>query len=749
MIISSLGTYKLFPNKSHVSQKSPHEPNSLDFCRMFGIFGDTQESDESYSLKQQIGYIFDESDNPAFFINDKLGRQISLTESLIAFSQQNRNAESNTSPSGSSDNADDSTYASDFDPPTTTESASSSKMTEKDRTLQEQAKKELKRKKSIASKRQKKVAAIFNRYLKPGCLGLMFCGLCRLFSRCFLYRLKEKERPSDKVGLSGVYLQIIRGLFLGLMAGYIMFLILIYSSGDQLDWAIYVACVTISITVLVCIFSSYAFEIVVLCIPKLFSKQIRWACLLVVFITLSSGPVLNMIRNANSLRNSMSCIISQLHSNMDILEQVLRAPFRLVSKAIDKWTEKVNLIKRRIREIIDKMSFNFFKLKNIFKTQSSWLNTVYQSCNDKKEMQNQCYALLNDVRYNCEDAGYGYGCELMKLISESICKDLEIKSLTKVCSSNKETIGKILDTFEKEVDKLDITNETVAFKKMTGEEDLKIELAKTTKQFAVEGQVNRELLDKIKASSKSAVDMIEFLKKLIKYFSVALSLLGCLLLVSDSIMFHVAWRKFSSFQNEYLTEEFMKQEYRAYVSGQPIALPLNRSERWKYCRFSSASISKFERRRASSTFSGLVLIVCTVSSVYYMDYSFCYMLTQIASNFNRGFKVMDRSSVQLGENYNLAHGEDGGGQDGWKNFIYDVRNKGRMMAETMNDLTSLFGPFAKLAFDVDVEICTPIVYWADHNHLWPMWLAIAIAFLTILIEVGSLRAKSRMFYRST
>ncbi|XP_052064076.1 DC-STAMP domain-containing protein 2-like [Mytilus californianus] len=436
-------------------------------------------------------------------------------------------------------------------------------------------------------------------------------------------------------------LKAIFGIFCGILTGGILFVLLVFSFGFDLDMAGYIS---IGVTALACLglaLSVHVRCIMVLMIPSLFTGRGRVAILAVIFGLLLSGPIKNISINTSEVSRSMACSTELFHNQSHTLRQQLNVPIEQIKDALGKQAQDIKKIGKEIEKAIAPIYDALVAVKKGVKLVSGALDTASQECDRMmNRVYDDCVSDLNKAYSVCTNTLRDVKRYVPFLDLTAVCKVLDIDKVcvvvkpSFVCSPVKsldnaaEKLAESVVSLVKEVDKwfqFNIINQSQNGKVYNA--------SKTAREFIAD--IEEALTDK----KITFTNIVGFLSKLL-----ALSLL---LLLTQSFFYLKNYLAKDEFDNIYISSHFKGYDSETRKKGQQGVLPLQKKEKKLYTDSTSLRMSPKEKSQSLMGISQLFLHVLLSALIVFLNYVLFYILFLVNRYGQVNVEVTGQSKINL------------------------------------------------------------------------------------------------------
>ncbi|CAI2725120.1 unnamed protein product [Schistosoma spindalis] len=573
---------------------------------------------------------------------------------------------------------------------------------------------------SIELDEQQIKAALYELQRPPYLLIPLYylCQLCWKFCRRYRIRItlyhKQKWRPFQNI--QRICVKNTLGLIFGLSLGFITyFLFMITFSGNP-----YLSTLLSAYIMLVSVFGlafSENFQcITLLTFPYIIATRLRWAILIYATGMSFSGPGLNFLHNSGNFRNSIVCIIAQVNTNMMLLKRLTQTPFIVLKDQLENIIDSINNILNTLRNLLFKINFSIIQLTNVMESQASWIHSLIISCEDKVALINQCLAFFNNIYFSCINSFKILSslCRFVRFFAKDTCVSSE--TFTDLCQKQ----GRVLEDTLNITTKIELTKQLNEIIDLIGSKNLT--LFGNLSQIKVIFNNDHYISNKLQQRMDNFVQAIDVVKLILSWILVAWTLFTMLILVIQAIIFKKCWLSKDSYDNVYITNEFIKQEIQAFKRGLVPTVPLIRKEKKFYKKLSSFSWTVSEKQ--SAVFSSLMLLTWSTSIILVMITD--YVMYTI-------FNIMSVLFLYDYSDFENITGED----DEQTNELYIDGDS--TFANIVQSLISLMNPLKNIALNIDATLCRPTLTPPDLYRYAFICLLLSLAYFSVVFQVFIMR----------
>ncbi|CAH8484965.1 unnamed protein product [Schistosoma rodhaini] len=575
---------------------------------------------------------------------------------------------------------------------------------------------------------EQQIKAALYELQRPPCLLIplyYLCQLCWNFCRRYRVRItlchKQKRRPFQNI--ERMYVKTTLGLIFGLGIGFIIYFLFMITFSGNPHLSILLSAYIMLVSVFGLAFSRDFQCITLLTLPYIIATRLRWAILIYATGMSFSGPGLNFLHNSGNFRNSIVCIIAQVNTNMMLLKKLTQEPFTVLKDQLENIIDGINTILNTLRNLLFQINFSIIQLTNVMESQASWIHLLIIACEDKVALINQCLAFFNNIYFSCVDSFgiLGSLCRFVRFFAKDTCVSSE--KFTDLCRKQ----GAVLE------DKLNITTKTELTKQLNeiihliGSKNLTLygNLSKIEVVFNNDHAISNKLQQRM----DNFVQAISALKLILSWILVAWTLFTMFILVIQAVVFKKCWLSNDSYDNAYITDQFIKQEIQAFKRGLVPTVPLIRKEKKLYKKLSSFSWTISEKQ--SAVFNSLMLSTWSTSIILVMitDYAM-YTIFNIMSvlflyDYSDFGNIPGKDNEQINEDRTNELYIDGDSS----------------FANIIQSLISLMNPLKNIALNIDTTLCKPTLTPPDLYRYGLICLLLSLAYFSVVFQVYIMRLR--------
>ncbi|XP_068024942.1 DC-STAMP domain-containing protein 2 [Melanerpes formicivorus] len=381
-------------------------------------------------------------------------------------------------------------------------------------------------------------------------------------------------------------------------------------------------------------FSSRARITVLLSLPQIFTREGKVLMLVLVLGMAVQGPCTNVLHNFSRAAESLSCgaelALNQTAERVQAAQEPLLNALSEIKHIAQKSKAVGDHIRKFFRSIMDSVSHVGRALGNVW----TWLLNMTEICNEELGSPHQrCLRLFDDAKENCDRSLFFFAflcytivpfrslCGLAKLALLFCVIPQYLQSFLKknVSAPLEEALNKVRREFEFNISAVHYF-------------DVQLNASKSLGEVALDIMENvGELLDPI--------------QEVLGLFT-HLSFLAVLYMYLQALRYRRQYLQDDSFDNIYITRQFVALDLRRAQQGRATVLPLTAWENRRYIPPAAPWMTQRERRLYGLQLVGvlrhLLLGVCVVMA----DYSLFWLLDLVQHHLQG--EIVARAPVELG-----------------------------------------------------------------------------------------------------
>ncbi|CAH8475974.1 unnamed protein product [Schistosoma guineensis] len=446
------------------------------------------------------------------------------------------------------------------------------------------------------------------------------CQLCWNFCRRYPIRItlchKQKWRPLQNI--EKICVKNTLGLIFGLSLGFITYFLFMITFSGNPHLSTLLSAYIMLISVYGLAFSGNFQCITLLTFPYIIATRLRWAILIYATGMSFNGPGLNFLHNSGNFRNSIVCIIAQVNTNMMVLKKLTQSPFIVLKDQLENMIDGINNILNTLRNLLFKINFSIIQLTNVMESQASWIHSLIIACEDKVSLMNQCLAFFNNIYFSCVNSFKILSslCRFIRFFAKDTCVSSE--KFTDLCRKQSAVLEETLNI----TTTTELTKQLHEIIHLIGSKNLT--LYGNLSNIEVIFNDDHYISNKLQQRMDHFVQAIDVVKLILAWILVVWTLFTMLILVIQAIIFKKCWLSKDSYDNVYITDEFIKQEIQAFKRGLVPTVPLIRKEKKLYKKLSSFSWTISEKQ--SAVFNSLMLLTWSTSIILVMITDYVYIM---------------------------------------------------------------------------------------------------------------------------
>ncbi|XP_061389998.1 DC-STAMP domain-containing protein 2-like [Musca vetustissima] len=465
----------------------------------------------------------------------------------------------------------------------------------------------------------------------------------------------------------------------------------------------------------VVIFLSYSKDIrciASLSIPILCSSKGRSLIIALAFFMAATGPTLNLFRNIDVMVSSLSCGQMQLKQALGEMLDTLKKPLVAIKDAIHNAVNDLRNVLKKVQHVLLTIQALIVMILATMKNAFAWLRNIVRMCN--KEFgtpYERCMKIAHDAIRDCE----------MKLGAvKSLCQVTQLFAM--LCYATKvvdvicvlvvfvnesiiETVMERLKMFTDEVKRLfDVS--------ITFDHDFYF---KTTTSRELD-DIKKDIMFDIHSRMKTFVLIFGWLDML--------SLFMFALIVFKAIYFRLKYLHNFSYQNYYITKDFVEIDENRKNLHMETALPLSFMEKMKYPWLTDCRLTHQEWLAISR--SGVFLAISSIQlfCICFADYSLFWLLAMISyyGHKEKGFTIPPYITVEI----------EGGG----------------FVGEIFGGIVHAFEPISQ-NYTMDPHNCLPLPHRPNYGQYYLIGMLLAFAWMFLFCQPYGLRLRHivmRLYY---
>ncbi|CAH8484983.1 unnamed protein product [Schistosoma rodhaini] len=516
------------------------------------------------------------------------------------------------------------------------------------------------------------------------------------------------------------------GLISSILIGFIIYNLLII----LLNYNLYIS---ILLTTYIMILPVFAFSSNLQCIgllilPYLITYYIRW--LLLLFATYISifNMILNLLYNFEKLKSFLNCVTLETNQNLKKLDHSL---LNIFNNSIENILNEFNSMLYNIRVILSNIQLFSLKLMKIIKNNIEWIESIQNSSckNNTGNLYNLCQEFLNKAYITCtiELDISSKTCEYIKSNKNQICNSI-IQQSTNECDHYNE---------------IRLNHFNVTYKKNFNDEMEKIFniIGKYNITYIMNSngfnQLTSEMnngMDQLKQSN-SLLNYIEEMKFFISWLLLVLSLVIMIQLIIKAIIFRNSWLSKITFDNSYITSEYIQQEKQVILQGIPSTFPLTHNESKHYKMLTSFSRSHIEKNKmkCSNTLFNIwiVIIVIILLLIHVIQNSLLSLTSFISNDFIQSRTRSSQNDDTLNDGSEIFN----------KIPHYSIIVSGTFYANIVRNILDILIQSKDTIINSDVTVCHPILISQDFNNNIIITTLLVLTIISQLIEVYIMRLR--------
>ncbi|XP_030638976.1 DC-STAMP domain-containing protein 2 [Chanos chanos] len=378
------------------------------------------------------------------------------------------------------------------------------------------------------------------------------------------------------------------GFFLGLFLAFVYGMTALLVQKHDL-WYCLISTVTIAVFISFGMaFSSRVRANVMLMLPMLCSMHGKRFLLFLAFTAVMKGPMGNTLENFDRAADSVVCGTELVMNQTQQLMRRAAAPLLPVLKKIKAVTRNVYSMTGRVKKLFDALSESVRHVARTLRNVLHFLVTIGEVCNEKLGTpQKKCHKLFDEAHKDC--------MEQLSIFS-FLCNIVEgFRPLCGLARAGQ--FFCIIPTYIVSHLKAKIADSTLAA----------FEQIKKEFEFNISASTHYDLqLNSSQSIQEMAQDMMEEVSEDLIYFQGLTGLLAYMSLVLllfmylQAVLYKNNYLQCDTFDNIYITDQFVEMDLRWSRQRQPAVLPLSQREARTYIRPRSLYLTAEERRTVAA-----------------------------------------------------------------------------------------------------------------------------------------------------
>ncbi|KAK4473625.1 hypothetical protein MN116_002977 [Schistosoma mekongi] len=533
-------------------------------------------------------------------------------------------------------------------------------------------------------------------------------------------------------GLSQMIRNNLFGLIIGILVGFSVNILFITRLFNNLY-------ISTLLSAYIMMFSIFAFSsnfrcIALLTFPYLTTSHIRWLLLLYAAYLSIYELSSNIFYNLKAFSDLFDCIMSEINRNMFTLnlhDSIFLSELKVSSES---FVRELNSMQYNIRMILSNIHLSIFKLITVIENNIAWIESMLTSCRNTDVLSNLCQQFFNKAylicitELNVNDAT----CEYLKFNANTLCTSIQVS--TNACDIHKQFMENSLSFISKDV----LNDKMERILNIIGRDN--ITLVINSDEF---NQVNSNVIDNITdlflKQSNSYLNQIERMKFSITWILFLLTMYTMIHMIIRILIFRNTWLNNITYDNNFLTVPYIKQEKLAIIQDLPSTFPLTQHE-WKhYKMLSSFSWTQNEKNKMKN--SGILHIKCMVLIIAIMlinhmihislpSLSYSHNVTHSRSRYLRNDDYSDPDSVLSNE---ILH--------------QTIITGGIFFTKIMKNIIDLFIQIRNIKINNDATVCRPIQNSQDINNYTIIITLIILSIISQLTQVYAMRLRHAIMIR--
>ncbi|XP_021695181.1 DC-STAMP domain-containing protein 2 [Aedes aegypti] len=495
------------------------------------------------------------------------------------------------------------------------------------------------------------------------------------------------------------------GLALGLFKTATLYILLRHQLGISRKTTCIAAAILGTLFTIQSCWSSSFQCVTLLMVPQILSKRGRATTIAYVFVLAMNGPARNTIANVDRLGRALSCSQDRLKSAMHDALQAVKVPFLAMKKAIGVILSEVEKAFMKIQRILIQIMRLVKRILSSIKRGFNWLGNIAAVCNQKNGTPfDQCIRSLESAVEDCKQklGVVDFMCEVTH-VAKVVC--YSVKVVDYMCELIDFVSDQIVETIEKKLQEF-IHNIQVMFR-------VKVDFDHS---FEFQTNFSRNYTDIVSAITQEINHRSRYLFTLFNVFTIVSSF--CFIcVVIRSVRYKMKYLTKDSFDNFYISRDFIAIDEHRRSMNRDTVLPLTRKERNRYIHLTSMSLIRKEKLRIARSAVFLFISSIHILGLMAADYCLYWLLALIRHVFLRQADIERPPMVTL-----------------------EVSGSG-IIADMYRGIVGAFEPMVKHADILDPARCAPDPKTPDFIRYLQISLLLLFCWMCIVLEPYGLRIR--------
>uniref|UniRef100_A0A1B0AET0 Dendritic cell-specific transmembrane protein-like domain-containing protein n=1 Tax=Glossina pallidipes TaxID=7398 RepID=A0A1B0AET0_GLOPL len=449
-----------------------------------------------------------------------------------------------------------------------------------------------------------------------------------------------------------------------------------------------------------------------LAIPILCSSRGRSLIVALAFFFAVSGPTANTFKNIDVMTSSITCGQMELKQALSDMLDTLKTPLVAIKEAILVAIKELKNVMKKVQVVLYHIQELIIILLASIKNAFDWLRNIVGMCN--KEFGTpfeRCMNTANDAMISCREklGPLKALCHLTKIFS-MLCYAAKIVDVICVLIDfvDDAIIGVVMDKlkeFANEVKRLfdvSITFDHDFYFKTTSSKEL--------------SQIRDDIMKDIRKHMQTFILIFGWLD--------ILSVLLMCLVIFKAIWFRMKYVRNPSYQNNFITIEFVQIDEKRREQEKERALPLSLWESFKYPKLSDCRLTRVELTQLAKSAVFLTISSTQLFCICLSDYSLFWVLALISffGLRQRGFEPPPYITVQV--------------------------NGSGFVGEIFRGIVGAFEPMSQ-NYTVDTKTCLPFPHEPNFTTYYLIASLCCLAWIFLLCQPYGLRLRHaimRLYY---
>ncbi|CAI2725121.1 unnamed protein product [Schistosoma spindalis] len=508
----------------------------------------------------------------------------------------------------------------------------------------------------------------------------------------------------------------------------IMIIIIYYLFINILNYNLYIS---ILFSIYIIIFLIFNFSLDIQCITfmilsYLTTSYIRWLLLMYATYIIIFELILNILYHFEIIKCLFNYITYLNVINLNKLNDFL---LNVLKISIENLINEYNSMLYNIRNTLFNIHLFTLKLITIINNNNIWIKSIYNSCKNTDEVYNLCRNFFNKAYILCNNELDipNNSCDYIIFYKNNICNAIQIS--TNECDNYNQMILYHLNITLKK----NLNNKIENILNTIGHDNITTTIMNFNESKQMIHKMDNEIIDLKQINS--FINYIEETKLFILWFLFLWALVTMIKLFIKAIVFRNLWLSQITFENSYITSEYIQQEKQAILQGIPSTFPLTHNESKHYKLLTSFSWSHNEKNKmkcSNTLFNVWIVLIIIIILLIQIIHNSLLSLTSLISN----------DFIQPRTRY--SHNDDN------LNFSSEIFNKipyqsiivsGTFYENIVRNILDLLIHSKDTIINNDVTVCHPISSSQDFNDNIIVITLLVLTIISQLIEVYIMRLR--------